>query len=607
MSVPIYRTEIDTSISYWGLDQTLEKSGTATSGIGVTSHQGTYTFDGAKTSSTSQSWRCKLDGTLARTVSSTTLGGWSRDIALTGGHTYRVTITHLGGSVTIGSHNNVQIALNVSNIVARHYLADGLSGSFDYCPESDCSALLLLGQTGTNTFSGLKISIGIRDLTAAINYELAAKTPAPVFFPETATSFTTHGIGPCTEATRCEVHEELNGQYELTLEMPATARHFSEVGTRTIILAKPNPYDNPQPFRIYRPVKTSKYNITYDAHHISYDLDGYPVSPFTAANAQQAVLAITNNQLVNTGQPWAFATDLTQANTGDMKVEVPTGTRELLGNGENTLVGTYGGTLYFDGFSVYLLDNRGQDRGFVIAYGKNLVDLEQETNISDLYNAVMPYAKWHDGVYTGNIEMAPGTWNYYRVKTVDFSSDVSSYLAAPTQQQLSNLAQGWLYSEKPWEPRVSIKLTTVPPGSEGLQSLQDLRLGDPVTVRFLRLGIEVTDKVVVGYTYDVLRQRYISVEIGEKPRTAADAISDASRLTKGEISPERIRGGSIGAGKLSGDVQGKLNTMVTNPFSGTFDTSGLKFDGWTVAWKSMTYFDEHTQAVTSTYYLGMQS
>lgn len=395
----------------------------------------------------------------------------------------------------------------------------------------------------------------------------------PIFYPETETAFSSLGIGPCAEATSCEVREELNGKYELTLEMPATARHFTEVGTRTIILAKPNPYDNPQPFRIYRPVVNSKYNVTYDAQHISYDLDGYPVSPFTAQNAQSAVYWIITNQLVNSGQPWNFATDMTQANVGTMTVDMPKTTRELLGIGENTLIGTYGGTLSFDGFNVYLLTDRGTDRGYVIAYGKNLVDVEQERNIADVYNGCFPYAKWKDGVYTGNIEMAPGTWAYYRIKPVDFSSNVSSSAVAPTPQVLSNLAQQWLYTEKPWEPRVSIKLTTVPPGSEGLLSLQDLRLGDTVTVRFLRLGIEV-QKTVVAYTYDVLRGRYTSVEIGEKPRSAAEAIADASRLTKGEISPDRIRGGSIGSSKLSSDVNSKLNSLVTNPTSGPLTVNG---------------------------------
>ena len=78
----------------------------------------------------------------------------------------------------------------------------------------------------------------------------------------------------------------------------------------------------------------------------------------------------------------------------------------------------------------------------------------------------------------------------------------------------------------------------------------------------------------MAYTYDVLRGRYTSVEIGEKPRSAAEAIADASRLTKGEIAPERIRGGSIGSSKLSSDVNTKLNSIVTNPTDGPLTVNG---------------------------------
>ena len=576
MSTPIYRADIEAAVSFWGPDQTLPQSGTGVTGIGVSSHLGTYVVNGAKTSSTTQTWRCKLDGTMIRSAT-TGYTGWDKDISFTGGHTYRIYVDATKNTPRISSRINCGVTLYTTEVIGRHYFYDGDHGEFDFLPTSDVSGMLFMFQSRSITYSDFTFTVRIRDLTAAQNYAIAATPAPPIFYDEDETSFTTRGIGPCSEATRCEVREELNGKYDLTLEMPATARHFTEVGTRTIILAKPNPYDNPQPFRIYRPVKNSKLTVTYDANHISYDLEGYPVIPFTASNAHQAVVYLNNNQVISS-QPFTFATDMTQANVGTMKVEEPKDSRSLLGIGDNTLVGTYGGTLQYDKYNVFLMTDRGEDRGYVIAYGKNIIDLEQEQNIADVYNAVFPYARWKDGIYTGNLEMAPGTWAYYRVKAVDLSSDFQNSAVAPTAQALSNYAQQWLYVNKPWEPRVSLKLTTVPPGSEGLQSLQDLRLGDTVSVRFLQLGIE-TKTTVVAYTYDVLRGRYISVELGDKPRSAAEAIADASRLAKGTIAPERIGGGSIGAGKLSPDVQGKLLEMVTNPFNGILECTGIEVNG----------------------------
>ena len=580
----IYTAATEAAVGFYGVDQTLPQSGTATAGIGVSSHEGTYVVNGVKTTSASQTWRCKLDGTMVRNATTTGYQSWTRDIYFTGGHTYRIYVDASKNMPTIQSRTYCGVTLYTTSVVGRHYFFDGAHGEFDFLPSADVSAMLFLFQSNGIVFNDFTFSVKIRDLTAAQNYAIAVTPSPPIFYSADETSFTTRGIGACAEATRCEVHEELNGKYELTLEMPVTARHFTEVGTRDIILAKPNPYDNPQPFRIYRPVKNSKLTVTYDAQHISYDLEGYPVIPFTAQNAQQAVVALSTNQVVST-QPFTYATDMTTSNVGTMKVEEPKDSRSLLGIGDNTLVGTYGGMLRYDRFNVLLLDMKEIDRGYTIAYGKNIVDLEQEQNISEVYNAVFPFAKWKDGIYTGNVEYAvPGTtWTYSKVKNVDFSSDFSSSAVAPTAQALSNLAQQWLNINKPWEPRVSLKVTIVPPGSEGLQSLQDLRLGDQVKVKFERLGISVPS-TVVAYTYDVLRARYISIELGERPRSAAEAIADASRLSKGTISPDRIGGGSIGAGKLTPDVQGKLATMVTTPYDGTFETIGFKFDHTQCTW-----------------------
>lgn len=580
----IYNADTEALVGFYGQDQALERNGTATAGIGVSSHEGTYVVTGVKTTNASQTWRCKLDGTMVRNATTTGYQSWSQDIYFTGGHTYRIYVDASKNMPTIPSRTYCGVSLYTSSVVGRHYFYDGAHGEFDFLPSADVAGMLFLFQSNGIEFNGFTFSVKIRDLTAAQNYAFAVTPAPPIFYDENETDFTTRGIGPCSEATRCEVREELNGKYDLTLEMPATARHFTEVGTRTIILAKPNPYDNPQPFRICRPVMNSKMNVTYDANHISYDLEGYPVIPFTAANAPQAVVAMNDNQVV-ASQPFTFATDMKTENVGTMKVEEPKDSRSLLGIGENTLIGTYGGTLQYDKFNVFLMTDRGENRGYVIAYGKNVIDLEQEQNIADVYNAVFPFAKWKDGVYTGNVEMAPSTvpWAYYRVKAVDLSSKFQNSAVAPTAQALSNYALEWMYINKPWEPRVSLKITTVPPGSEGLQSLQDLRLGDTVKVRFLQLGIDVPT-TVVAYTYDVLRGRYISIELGDKPRSAAEAIADASRLAKGTIAPERIGGGSIGAGKLTPDVQGKLATMVTTPYDGTFETTGFKFDHSQCTW-----------------------
>ena len=49
----------------------------------------------------------------------------------------------------------------------------------------------------------------------------------PILFNETATDFTTFGIGVLRECISCEVTEERNGSFELTLKYPTSGDLFS--------------------------------------------------------------------------------------------------------------------------------------------------------------------------------------------------------------------------------------------------------------------------------------------------------------------------------------------------------------------------------------------
>ena len=104
----------------------------------------------------------------------------------------------------------------------------------------------------------------------------------PVLFPANATTYFTQGLGALTDTISCTVTEELNGEYELEMQYPLEGIHFDEITDRSIIYAIPSPYRSPQPFRIYRITKPLNGIVTIYARHISYDLSGIPLNPFTA-------------------------------------------------------------------------------------------------------------------------------------------------------------------------------------------------------------------------------------------------------------------------------------------------------------------------------------
>lgn len=368
----------------------------------------------------------------------------------------------------------------------------------------------------------------------------------PILFEQFETEYTSHGLGELSEATSCEVEEEANGAYQLTLQIPITARHYKDIARRTQILARPNPTDRPQPFRVYRVTKPLRGAVTVFARHLSYDLTGVVIGPLAANSAAQAVAAI-NSGAINTN-PFALSTDITAS--GELKTTVPTSARALLGpvDKDNTLLRVYGGDLYFDRYSVQLLQHRGADRGFEIAYGVNMTELRADEDSGEVYAGILPY--WVDGatLVQGDVQMGPASTGLTAVQPVDLSSEFETQ---PSVADLNAHGAQYLERNKPYLPRESYQVSFVPPGSRGLHTLEQLSLFDEVMVRYERLGV-VVKKTVVKTTYDVLRERYRSVEIGDRRVYVAETI--AAPITAKKIAP-----GAVGGGALAKNAVGTEN------------------------------------------------
>lgn len=344
----------------------------------------------------------------------------------------------------------------------------------------------------------------------------------PVLFGAGAATYETQGLGALADALTCEISEELNGEYELEMTYPVSGRRYSDLKNRCIIVAKPDPYRGEQPFRIYRITRPLNGVITVYARHISYDLSGVPVTPFTAASAAAAMQALAAHAAVSS--PFSFWTDISSG--ASVAVAVPTSTRAVLGGTDGSILDTYHGEYEWDGFTVRLRSHRGQDNGVRIAYGKNLTDIQQDENIADLATGVIGYWAGSDGtlVQTGVVD-APGTYDFDRVISVDFSSDFEEQ---PSTSQLTQRVQRYISDNNIGVPDVSISVSWVNleqySGYEGLSLLERVSLGDTVTVEFPPLGVEATARVVKT-VYDVLRDRYVSADIGSVQANIADTIA----------------------------------------------------------------------------------
>lgn len=344
-----------------------------------------------------------------------------------------------------------------------------------------------------------------------------------VLYPENETAFDTNGIGILSDAISCRVTAALNGQYELTMQYPTNGIHYAEIANRSLILAKPDPVSEPQPFRVYRRVPTSAGTVTVYARHIVYDLMGIVVAPFSAANIQAALLGLKANAV--TACPFEFWTD--KATATRMVVPVPSSIWALLGGSEGSILDVYGGEYEFDRFQVKLYNRRGADRGVSIRYGKNLTSLEQDENCAGCYTGVYPYWTSEDGTVVqlkDKIIDAPGTYSYTSILPLDLSEE---WQEAPSEDQLRARAEKYISDRDIGKPTVSwkVQFAQLEQTEEyrGKALLERVLLGDTVAVEFPAMGVSATSRVA-AVDYNVLLERYESVTLGRVRSNIADTI-----------------------------------------------------------------------------------
>ena len=345
----------------------------------------------------------------------------------------------------------------------------------------------------------------------------------PVLYKSTETNFTTQGLGALKDAISCYVTEERNGIYELEMEYPQTGVHFDDIQNGNIIMAIPSPYRDAQPFRIYKVTKPLNGNVTVYANHISYDLNKIPVSPLSATTVSSALSGIKDNMQIQNN--FLFWTDKTT--TADFSSAVPTACRSLLGGQEGSILDVYGGEYEWDRFTVRLHNQRGEDSGVVIRYGKNLTGLNQEGDITNLVTGICPY--WYSD---GTLVMCNPPIIYRDGMTAQSAIPVDmtdKFEEAPSQAQLQEAAENYIESNDIGEPSVSITVEFVQlaqmSGYEHLALLEKCDLCDTVKVQYEEAGIDVTAKIVSIQT-DVLLEKYESMEIGSIRANIAQTIAD---------------------------------------------------------------------------------
>ncbi len=360
----------------------------------------------------------------------------------------------------------------------------------------------------------------------------------PALYNKSETTFTHNGVGLLSEAVKATVTEERNGSYELSLQYPITGRFYSEITEGAIIKAKANETSEPQLFRIYKSSKPINGIVTYSAEHISYDLNGIPLLGFSIKNATPQ-MALTK-AIEGAALPCPFTAYSNISTLNSTEILTPCSVRALLGGQTGSLLDVWGGEYEFDNFTVKLYLHRGKDNGVVIEYGKNLKDLKQESNIAECYTHLMPYAVYTVQDESGNSEekyiylaekVIPLTEaediGHHKAFIMDFSDRFGDNEEI-TEEKLRAKATAYAAAADLGTPKVNITVSFVQLWQteeyKNIAPLERVKLCDTVTVRFSKLGVAATSKVIKT-VYNSLQEKYESVTLGDAKSSFANTVN----------------------------------------------------------------------------------
>ena len=366
----------------------------------------------------------------------------------------------------------------------------------------------------------------------------------PILYPEKEWQFGDNGLGRLADALSCEVTEERNGIYQLEMDYPVNGAHYDSIKLNTQIFAIPSATaEGGQPFVIEH-IGVSIDNIAHIfATHVSYKMSYYPVKPYknkAAITAKAALNAVLNN--VVGANSFTVVTDKTEKAV--FSVEEPASLKSIMFGKDDSLLDMYGGTWEFDRYRATLKAARGRSTDVVIRYGKDLESIEYEASRENLFTGCLPYwkgsAKQSGSDEQQDVFVIPDSVVLSQYASLlpwrrDIAVDVTQMFeegevekdSQPTKQQVIEKGQQYLKENVTGTEDVTIKVELVPmwqaAGNEYMRQFTTIGMCDEVTVYHAPLGLYYTGNVVKT-VYDVLADRYTSLEIGLLKPTLTDMI-----------------------------------------------------------------------------------
>ena len=350
----------------------------------------------------------------------------------------------------------------------------------------------------------------------------------PILYDKTETVFSSNGLGRLRDCISCLVTEERNGIYECEFKYPTTGAHYNEIVCGRIIAVEHDDTGDVQPFDIISRSNPINGVVTFTAVHISYRLNKITTALSEINTLEDALTAIKSQ--TTPSNPFNFTSDFSSSGFLAIGDGLPVSVRTVLGGAEGSILDTYGGEYKFDKWNVELYASRGIERDYMVRYGVNLTEYNEDIDYSNTFTQVIPY--WSNGTekVVGDVVTYPGRGYTGRDECVPY--DVSSFFESkPTKAEVETLAQTRLNAVSPIVPEQNINIEFIKlsdtPEYKYIKDLQRCELCDTITVIFPLYDMTGQFKIVKT-VWDVLLERYEEMELGTLSTTLSEALGVSS-------------------------------------------------------------------------------
>lgn len=430
----------------------------------------------------------------------------------------------------------------------------------------------------------------------------------------TPTAWDMTSLGNLPDAVSCFVTEEKNGTYELTMSYVANGTNADQLQTDRILGVYCPLRDSigENYFRIFRVERDLGGHIVVSARHISSDLIYHAVTKagigdaggilyFYDARAEENSFAAWLRHATNSKIYFTFSGDADTATANHMTFCTGTSARAYLGGEElqgndRTALQIFPGCAYlWDKWDISLWKNRGTTRSVQISYGTNMSNLLADDDADGIYTYVCGYYLQTDGTsftkYTSSVYATNYTslFPISRTKMVDFSAEVlDAYPEGATTAEITTLLNTLAQAERDRMNAQGVPIRNITIDAVA-QAITGVYLCDTVNVLYRRHSLDINANMeIVGYTWDVLMQRYSTLTLGAiQMNLAKEIVKSGSKSTVAGLA-SNVATLQNSVLTIKSDVAQIIT--ATDAGSGTRYTKAIKFaDGTLICTIDVTY------------------